>query len=106
MDAAELAIPEVHVAVAPARDPRGAAHVLGEDPYRTDAADEMGGEIAVQDAQAVLGRHRERGAGGYGLLAIAVIEGTRDLALAVETHRALLNAPHEEHRAQQPDPIL
>ena len=86
--------------------PGGAAHVLREDPRRRDAADEVGGEVTVQDAQAVLRRHRERRAGGHGLLAIAVIEGARDLALAVEAHRALLDATHQEHRAQQPDSVL
>ena len=58
--------------------PRGdaglAAQVLGEDPRRRDAADDVGGEVAVQDAQPVLRRHRERGAGRHRLLAEAVVE--------------------------------
>ena len=40
--------------------PSCAAHVLGEDPPRLDAADDVGGEVAVQDAQAVLRRPSPR----------------------------------------------
>src|SRR6202030_2009088 len=40
------------------------------------------------------------------LLAVTVVEGARDLALAVERHRALLHAPHHQHRPKQPDAVL
>ena len=60
----------------------------------------------MQDAQAVLGGHRPRRAGGHGLLAEPVVEAAGDLALAVQRHRALLDAAHHQHRAQQPDPVL
>ena len=40
--------------------PSCAAHVLGEDAPRLDAADDVGGEVAVQDAEAVLRGHRPR----------------------------------------------
>ena len=43
--------------------------------------------------------------GGHRLLAEPVVEGAGDLALAVEAHRALLDAPHQEHRAEQPDAV-
>ena len=46
------------------------------------------------------------GAGANGLLAEAVVERAGDLALAVEHHRALLDAAHGEHRAHQPDAVL
>ena len=100
------AVAEVHVAVAAAGDAALAAHVLGEDARGLDAADDVGGEVAVQDAEAVLRGHRPRGAGRHGLLAEAVVERAGDLALAVERHRALLDAAHHQHRAQEPDPVL
>ncbi len=105
-DAAELAVAEVDVAVAPAGDPGGAAHVLREDPRRRDAADQVRGEVPVQDAQPVARSHRERRAGRHRLLPIAVVERPGDLALAVQGHRALFQAAHQQHRAQQPDAIL
>ncbi len=46
------------------------------------------------------------GAGRHGLLPEAVVERAGDLALPVEHHRALLDAAHHQHRAQQPDPVL
>ena len=52
------------------------------------------------------GAHRPRRSGGHGLLAEAVVEGSRHLALPVERHRPLLDAPHHEHGPQQPDPVL
>ena len=55
-DAALGAVAEVHVAVAPAGDAVLAAHVLGEDPLCLDAADDVRGEVAVEDAEAVLRR--------------------------------------------------
>ena len=55
-DAALRAVAEVHVAVAAAGDAVLAAHVLGEDPPRLDAADDVRGEVAMQDAQPVLRR--------------------------------------------------
>ena len=60
----------------------------------------------MQDAQPVLRRHGKGRPGGHRLLAEAVIERARDLALAVQAHRALLDAAHQQHRAQQPDPVL
>src|SRR4051794_22161859 len=105
-DAAEPEVAEVDVAVATAGDPALAAHVLAEDAPGRDAADEVRAEVAVQDAQAVLGRHRERRADRDGLLAVAVVEGARDLALAVEVHRALLDAAHQQHVAQEGDSVI
>ena len=60
----------------------------------------------MQDAQAVLRGHRERRADRHGLLAVAVVERAGDLALAVEVHRALLDAAHQEHVAQEGDAIV
>src|SRR5215217_3460234 len=41
-----------------------------------------------------------------GLLPEAVVERAGDLGLAVEVHRALLDAPHEEHVAQERDAVV
>src|SRR6478609_7413166 len=105
-DAAEAVVAEVDVAVAPAGDPALAAHVLAEDPPGGDPADEVRAEVAVEDAQAVLRRHRERRADRHGLLAVAVVERAGDLALAVQVHRALLDAAHEQHVAQEGDAVV
>jgi hypothetical protein len=64
------------------------------------------GEVAVQDAEAVPRRHGPRRTGGHGLLAEAVVERAGHLALAVQVHRALLDAPHEEHVAQERDAVV
>ena len=71
-----------------------------------DAADQVRGEVAVQDAEPVVPVHRPGRAGRDGLLAEAVVEGAGHLALAVEHHRPLLDAAHREHRPQEPDPVL
>src|SRR3954468_12259862 len=105
-DAALRAVAEVDVAVAAAGDAALAAHVLGEDAGGLDAADDVGGEVAVQDAEAILGGHRPGGAGRDGLLAEAVVEGAGNLPLAVERHRALLDPAHHQHRAEEPDAVL
>ena len=60
----------------------------------------------MQDAEAVGGRHRPGRADGDGLLAEPVVEGPGHLALPVEVHRALLDRAHEQHRAQQADPVV
>ena len=52
------------------------------------------------------GGHRPRRAGGHGLLAEAVVEAPRHLALPVERHRAFFDPPHHQHRAQQPGAVL
>ena len=83
-----------------------AAHVLAEDACRSDAADHVRGEVAVQDAEPVVAVHRPRGAGADGLPPEAVVERAGDLALPVEHHRALLDAAHGEHRAQEPYSVL
>ena len=104
-DAAEMPVPEVDVAVAPLRRPARAAQVLREDPGGGDAADHVRGQITVQDAEPVLRCHRERRTGRHRLLAVAVVEGAGDLPLAVEAHRALLQAAHHQHRPQQPGTV-
>ena len=48
----------------------------------------------MQDAEPVVRTHCERGAGRHRLLAVAVVERAGYLALAVEAHRALLDAAH------------
>ena len=52
------------------------------------------------------GAHREGRADRHGLLPEAVVEGAGHLALAIQVHRALLDAPHEEHVAQERDAIV
>ena len=98
-------VAEVDVAVAPAGDAARAAHVLGEDPRRLDAAHEVRAEVAVEDAEAVLRRHRERRADRHGLLPEAVVEGAGHAALAVERQRARLDGAHQQHVAQQRDAV-
>jgi hypothetical protein len=56
------------------------------------AAHEVPAEVAVQDAEAVGGAHGEGRADRDGLLPEAVVEGAGHLALAIEVHRALLDA--------------
>src|SRR6478735_3410215 len=92
--------------VAAAGDAGGTAHVLGEDPVRLDAADDVRGEVAVQDAQAVLGGHRPGRSRRDGLLAEPVVEAAGDLALAIERHRSRFDAAHHQHRAQQAGAVL
>ena len=104
-DAAQAGVAEVDVAVAAAGDAGGAAHVLGEDPRGCDPADEMPAQVAVQDAQPVLGGHGPGGADRHRLLAVAVVERPGHLALPVQRHRALLHGAHEEHVAQEPDTV-
>ena len=81
-DAAKLAVAEVHVAVLARRRPSGAPHHLSKHPPGTHAADQMGAEVAVQDACAVAGAEREGRAHRHGLLAATVVEAAWDLALA------------------------
>ena len=100
-----MAIPEVDVAVLAGRRPIGAPEVLRKDAGGRNAADDVRGEVPVQDAESVLRRHRERRARRDRLLSEPVVEGARDLTLAVEAHRALLEAAHHQHRAQQPRAI-
>src|SRR6202011_1758019 len=100
------AIAEVDVAVAPACDPDISAEVLTQHAGRADPADQVGGEIAVQDTQTILGGHRECRARRDGLLPVAVVERAGNLALAVQGHRAFLEAAHQEHRSKQPNPVL
>ncbi len=85
----------------PRGDPAGPAHVLRQDPRRRHAADEVRRQVAVQDAQPVLGGHRERRPGRHRLLAEAVVERAGHLALAVQAHGPLLDAAHQQHRPQQ-----
>ena len=54
-DAAEGAIAEVHVAVLASGHPAGPAHVVGQVAIGGDSPDEMGPEVAVQDAHPISG---------------------------------------------------
>ena len=73
-----------------------------EDARRRDAADQVRREVAVQDAEPVVAVHRPGRPGRDGLLAEAVVEGARHLALAVEHHRPLLDAAHPSIARRSP----
>src|SRR4051812_26560904 len=62
--------------------------------------------VGVREAGGVGAVHPPRRPRRHGLLAEPVVERAGDLALPVEHHRALLDAPHGEHRPQEPDPVL
>ena len=91
----------MHVAVLAAGDAAAAAHVVGEVAVRGHAADEVGAEVAVQDAHPVAGPEHERRADRDRLLAAAVVEAAGDLALAIERDRALLGGAHHRHVPEQ-----
>ena len=81
--------------------PPAAAHVVGEVAVGRDAPDEVGAEIAVQDAHPVLGLEREGRADRDRLLPAAVVERAGHLALPVEGEAALLRGSHHRHEPQQ-----
>ena len=91
----------MHVAVLAAGDATGAAHVVGEVAVGRHAPDEVRAEVAVQDAHPIARAEHERGADRDRLLATAVVEGARHLALPVEGERALLGGAHHDHVAEQ-----
>ena len=91
----------MNVAVAATGDAGRAAHVLREDALGLHPTHQMRGEVAVQHAQVVLRRERERGARRNRLLATTVIERAGHLPLAIKVQRTLLDAAHEQHVAQQ-----
>ena len=100
-DAAEARVAEVHVAVLAAGDAAGAAHVVGEVAVRGHAPDEVGAEVAVQDAHPVLGPERERRTDRDRLLPAAVVERPGHLALPIEREAPLLGGPHHRHEPEQ-----
>ena len=105
--AAQLAVAEVHVALAPLASRRrrapctGRRSASGSTP-RTRCAARSRCRTHSRSARA----HRERRASRDRLLAEAVVEGARHLALPVQAHRPLLDAPHQEHEAQQRDAVV
>ena len=96
-DAAEVAVAEVHVAVAAAGDPGGPAHHLCKDPARPDAPDQVRAEVAVEHACPVARAKRVGAADRHRLLAVSVVVRTGHLALPVEGERAFLGRAHEQH---------
>ena len=83
----------------PLRRPVGAAHVVGEDPPRLDAAGDVHAHVAVERRADVVGAHRGRDPDGRGLVPAARVERAGDLALAVEDVPALLDAARDQHVA-------
>jgi hypothetical protein len=66
----------------------------------------MSAEVAVQDAHPVARAEHVARPDRYRLLAAAVVERARNLALLVEGQRALFGHAHQQHVAEQPEPIL
>ncbi|MGA2756096.1 MAG: hypothetical protein ABSF58_01960 [Solirubrobacteraceae bacterium] len=108
-DHAEDAAPrvaEVDVAVAAAADAAGAAQVVAEDRGRRGALDDVRAKVADQRADRVIGAEREGRADRGGLLAAAVIERPRYLALLVEAQSALLDRARTGHQRKERDAIV
>ena len=94
------------VAVLALRRPVCAAHVLGEDAPRLDAADDVDAHVTVQRSADVVLAHRGRDAHRSGLVPAARVEGAGDLALPVEDVAALLDAARDEHLAVHAEQVL
>ena len=105
-DAPEPAIAEVHVPVLATGHAVGAAHEVGEVAVRGHAAHEVRAEVAVQDAQPVLGPQRPRRPDRDRLLAAPVVERAGNLALLVERESTLLGGAHHQHEPPQPRAVL
>ena len=86
--------------------PSRAAHVLGEDPPRLDAARDVHAHVAVERRADVVGAHRRRDADGGGLVAAARVERAGDLALPVEDVPALLDPARDQHVAVDAEQVL
>ena len=102
----EPRVAHVDVAVASARGAVLAAHVLGEDAPRLDAAGDVDAHVALQRRADVVRAHRRRDAHGGGLVPAPGVEGAGDLPLLVEDVPALLDRPGDEHVAVHPEEVL
>ena len=90
----------------PLRRPVGAAHVLGEDPPRLDAAGDVDAHVAVERRADVVRAHRRGDADRGGLVAAAGVERAGDLALPVEDVPALLDRARDQHVAVDAEQVL
>ena len=105
-DQAEPGVGHVDVAVPALRRAVDAAHVVGEDPPRLDAARDVHAHVAVKRRADVVRPHRGRDADRGRLVAAARVERAGDLSLPVEDVAALLDAAREEHVAVDPEQVL
>ena len=79
-----------------------APHVLAEHAPRLDAAVEVQAEVAVQRRGHIVRRHGRSDTDRGGLVALAGVERPRQLALLEEHVPALVEAPREHERMQDP----
>ena len=96
-DQAEPDVRHVDVAVAPAGQAVGAAHVLGEDPPRLGAAGDVDAHVALDRRADVVRPHRRRDAHRGTFVAAPGVEGAGDLALPVEDVAPLLDPAGDQH---------
>ena len=105
-DQPQARVGQVDVPVPAARRPVGAPHVVGEDPPRLDAADDVDAHVAVQRRSDVVRPHRAADADCGRLVSAPRVEGAGDLALLVEDVPALLDAAGDQHAAVHAEQVL
>ena len=105
-DQAQPRVGHVDVAVPAARRAVRAAHELGEDPPRLDAADDVDAQVAVQRRADVVGAHRGGDPDGGTLVPAARVERAGDLALLVEDVAALLDPARDQHVAVDVEEVV
>jgi len=93
-------VEEVHRAAAPLRDPVDAPEELGHDPLWVGSARQRLAVLAVGRDEVVLLAQRVGGAHDRGLLADREVEEAAELRLRVHLAGALLEAPDEDHGAE------
>lgn len=98
----EAEIAHVHVAIAAAGGPGGAAQILGEDATGLHAAHQERSHVAMGGTEPVLLFGEDGAADGDGLLAPSGIASAEDLPLAVELQLdPVLNLAHELQVVEQ-----
>jgi hypothetical protein len=105
-DQPQARVGHVHVAVLALGRPVAAAHVLGEDAPRLDAARDVHAHVAVERCADVVRPHRGGDADGRGLVPAAGVERARDLPLAVEDVSALLDPAGDQHVPEDAEEVL
>jgi hypothetical protein len=96
----------VDVAVAAACRAALAAHVLGEDPPRLDAARHVDAHVAVERRADVVRAHRGGDADGGALVPAPRVERARDLPLLVEDVTAFLDPARDQEVAVDAEEVL
>jgi hypothetical protein len=102
----EPGVAHVDVAVAAARGPVLAAHVLREDPPRLDPPRDVDAHVALERRADVVRAHRRRDADRRALVAATRVERPGDLPLLVEDVTALLDPARGQHVAVDAEQVL